>query len=308
MGIFDSLFGGGNSDIANEVGNSAWGGSQSINYAVNSGQDLLNNALANSKDYLTGAEGRGQDYLQQGFDRSIGYVEPWNTAGKNALQVYASLLGLPGYETTFSPESYLRKTPGYLWQLGQGQKALDASAAGRGMLLSGPQRQASQQYGQNLASTYYDKLMNQIKGVGDTGVATGQTMGNWSNQLGLNQANLARMTASDLANLENSIAGQRVGLQKYGAEGTVNAFDKVAQGQVAQDAANQAADQAALKNILGLVGTVGGIATAPLTGGTSLLGSLGSLLGIAGGGGSGGGYTPTWNNTLANFNASSYGR
>lgn len=214
---------------------------------------------------------------------ALGYVQPWNTAGKSALNVYSSLLGLPGYETTFSPQEYLSNTPGYQWQFNQGQKALDAGAASRGMLLSGPQRQATTQYGQNYASNYYDKLMNQLNGLSTQGLGTGQTMGNW----------------------ENEVANRRAGLQMRGAEGTVNAFDKVFQGQVAQHQADQAADQQGLNNILGIAGTVGGMFGG---GGGGMVNALSGMFGGGSGGSSYGGAgssyalpTSSWNNSYSNW-------
>lgn len=292
MGFFDSFFGGG--DTAEKGSEAAWGASRAINAAVNNTNDLYKQYTGQAQNILGDATSRGQGYMADAYNAAAGLISPWQTAGKDALGVYASLLGIPGYETTYSPESYLRKTPGYLWQLGQGQKALDASAAGRGMLLSGPQRQASQQYGQNLASTYYDKLMNQLMGMGNTGLTAGTTMGGWRNQLGINEANMEMESAKLRAIMENQLGSNIVGNQWKGAQGTADAINKEFQAQMAAD-----------QNSFGfgdLLGLGAGLITGPL--GTN---ALSGLFG-GGSGGGGGGYTPSWDNTLAQFNASSYGR
>lgn len=96
---------------------------------------------------------------------------PYQKFGKAGLAMYQQMLpqilAQSGYQH-FTPEMYrdsplytpmvrnlaeLQATPGYQFQLEQGQKQLDQSAAARGGLLSGAQLQAAQQYGQKQAAT-----------------------------------------------------------------------------------------------------------------------------------------------------------
>ena len=203
------------------------------------------------------------DLIRGGMGTATGYLSPYLSQGTNALNAYAGLLGLPGASTTYNPAQYLQSTPGYQWQLQQGQNALDASAASRGNLLSGPQRQATQQYGQNYASNYYQQLMNQLQGLSQQGQQAGGTMGNW------------QMTgANELANLEMGM-GQ-------------NAQNTMATGAMAQYQGSQQRNQNAMQNYLGLAGM--GISTLLGSGvGNSLMQGLGTggnaLMQYLGGGG-----------------------
>ena len=96
---------------------------------------------------------------------------PYQKFGKAGMQMYQQmlpeLLRQSQYQQ-FTPEMYaesplytpmvrnlaeLQATPGYQFQLQQGQKQIDQSAAARGGMLSGAQLQASQQFGQKQAAT-----------------------------------------------------------------------------------------------------------------------------------------------------------
>lgn len=96
---------------------------------------------------------------------------PYQKFGKAGMKMYQQMLpqilAQMQYQD-FTPEMYkdsplytpmvrnlaeLQATPGYQFQLEQGQKQLDQSAAARGGLLSGAQLQAAQQFGQKQAAT-----------------------------------------------------------------------------------------------------------------------------------------------------------
>lgn len=80
---------------------------------------------------------------------------PWMTTGGAANSQLANIYGLNpgqnGIPNTQALTTALTNFPGYQFGLQQGQTALDQSAASRGMLLSGNQLAASQQYGQGYA-------------------------------------------------------------------------------------------------------------------------------------------------------------
>jgi hypothetical protein len=70
-----------------------------------------------------------------------------------------------------------RETPGYQFALQEGIRAQDASAASRGMLLSGRQLKALQERGMGLADQTYSQYWNRLAGVaGVGGAATGQAI------------------------------------------------------------------------------------------------------------------------------------
>ncbi|SFI84479.1 hypothetical protein [Albimonas pacifica] len=67
-------------------------------------------------------------------------------------------------------------TPGYQFQLEQGQQAIDRSAAARGGLFSGATMKASQRFGQGLAAQEYNTYLNRLAALAGTGqAATGAT-------------------------------------------------------------------------------------------------------------------------------------
>lgn len=109
-------------------------------------------------------------------------LQPWMTSGSAANTQLASLYGIgtgPGGASTApnsaAMTSALENTPGYQFTLGQGTKALDRSAASQGLLLSGGQLQAAQQYGQGLAETNawqpYVNELNQFSTTGQNAAA-----------------------------------------------------------------------------------------------------------------------------------------
>lgn len=75
-----------------------------------------------------------------------------------------------------SPTEMLRATPGYGFQVEEGQKALERQASARGLALSGPQEKAMTTFRQGLADQTYQQYLNnlwQTVGSGQ-GAAAGQ--------------------------------------------------------------------------------------------------------------------------------------
>ena len=89
---------------------------------------------------------------------------PYTGAGASAVGQLSSLLGSPGggWNQSFQAPTAAQAaaTPGYQFQLQQGENALQNSAAANGGLLSGNEAAAQQQYGQGLASTNYQQTYN----------------------------------------------------------------------------------------------------------------------------------------------------
>ncbi|WNG71741.1 DUF4214 domain-containing protein [Cupriavidus gilardii] len=95
-------------------------------------------------------------------------------------------------------EQDFKTDPGYEFRLGEGQKALESSAAARGGLLSGAAAKAMTKYSQNFASNEYQNAYNRFTNdqtntfnrlAGIAGV--GQTATNQLGQAGQNYANQA---------------------------------------------------------------------------------------------------------------------
>lgn len=93
------------------------------------------NMLGGVQGYM--AQGEMEDELLQGLGQARGQLEPFSTA-------------------EFNPGD-LTQTPGYQFQLQQGQQALDRAASARGNVFSGAALKEAQRFGQGLADqTFQD--------------------------------------------------------------------------------------------------------------------------------------------------------
>jgi len=129
-------------------------------------------------------------------------VQPYMQAGQQALGQYQNLLN--GGAANFD----LSKMPGYNFQMQQGQQALDNSAAARGGALSGNALQATQQFGQGLASTQFQNYMSQLQGMAGMGLNASQNLN--QNQVNLAQAGAGYMN-SGITGAANAQAGATIG-------------------------------------------------------------------------------------------------
>ena len=88
--------------------------------------------------------------------------EPFYQAGVNALPAYTKGV-MPGGDLVrpFSMADY-QADPGYGFRMSEGMKALDRSAASRGLLRSGPTIAGAIERGQNLATAEYDRAYNRF--------------------------------------------------------------------------------------------------------------------------------------------------
>jgi hypothetical protein len=96
-----------------------------------------------------------QPFLKGGYAGTNRLQELLGVGGNTGAQGYGSL----NEKFSFNPGD-LTQTPGYQFQLQQGQEALDRKAAAGGGFYSGAALKASQGFGQDLASTTFDKEYN----------------------------------------------------------------------------------------------------------------------------------------------------
>lgn len=105
------------------------------------------------------------------FNEQKALQEPFRTAGISAQNQLLTLLGLPGgtqgaeygrYARPFGMQDF-QADPGYAFRLSEGMKALEASRAAKGGLLSGATGKALSRYGQDLASQEYGNAFNRFQ-------------------------------------------------------------------------------------------------------------------------------------------------
>lgn len=190
---------------------------------------------------------QGIGYQQGIYNDTRGNFAPYIDAGHNALQSVASFFGLGPAGEQGAQRAYqnFTNTPFYQFPLQQGIQARDASAAARGLTLSGGQEKAISNYGQQYASQ------------------------NFSNYLqGLSQLAGGGMNATSQLGQIGASVGHDVG-QGYQAMGTAQASGTVG----AQNALNKGLDF--IPNIIGSL--TGGLPTS--TGGSSSPGLLSGIFG-----------------------------
>lgn len=155
------------------------------------------------------------------YDQTRQDQAPYRDAGKNALGQMQN----PNFQQDFNwndPGTDNVKDPGYAFRLAEGNKAINAAAAARGMGNSGATLKALTKYGQDYASNEYNNAYNRfntnqtqrfnrlasLAGVGQT--ANGQTAAagmNAANQMGSNILGGANAAAAATMAGGNAING-----------------------------------------------------------------------------------------------------
>lgn len=233
-GFFDSLFGGGNEREAADKNRAELQG------YLTKGLGYLDSGLTNSKGALDNA---GNIY--GGLQNKYG-------AGTS---LYLDALGVNGGDKAKAAQSSFTTSPGYQAGIDAGIDVLNRRRASGGMLDSGNADLDALTYGQNAQNQQYNGWLDRLGGLVSPEMAAGAGAAG-------NQTNLANLYQSDATN--------RVGLQGNVTSGNIGANNYQAAGA-----------SAGAKNLLG-----GALSLATL--GTSLAGGGGGLGSLFGGGSSNG--------------------
>jgi hypothetical protein len=108
---------------------------------------------------------------ERALERQIGLQEPFRQAGLTAQEQIMQLLGIGGdaaaadYGSLAKPfgMEQFEQDPGYAFRQSEGMKALERSAAARGLLQSGPTLKGIQRFGQESASQEYGNAFNRYQ-------------------------------------------------------------------------------------------------------------------------------------------------
>lgn len=165
---------------------------------------------------------QGQQQAAGALEKGVEAYTPYQQFGTESTNRLATLMGLrPGDGSGSLMEmptmAQLQMDPSYKFQFDQGMRAVNASAAARGMGLSGANIKGAQEFGQNLASTNYGNAYNRFMqnranqiAMLQGGVGTGMNAAQGIGGLQGNVANVYRGTSQDLANNYNAM-GQNMG-------------------------------------------------------------------------------------------------
>lgn len=114
-----------------------------INLGNNSSTDRAIRAQREAGD-------RANTFLGDTYQDQINYLDPWAQEGSGAMKDLASGSFMNNWQAD----------PGYQFRLQEGQKALEGSAAAKGMLNSSGTMKSLMRYGQGLASQEYGNIYN----------------------------------------------------------------------------------------------------------------------------------------------------
>lgn len=224
-----------------------------IQSALNQANPLIETAQINTAGDVTGAGGNAAQAVQDAAAAATGRVDtgvtaanallaPYLTGGAQAFQNLSSLVNAPQQQFQFTQDD-----PSYQFRLNEGLKALERSAAARSGSGGGAALKAITRYGQDYASTEYQKAFDRFR----------QTQ----------QDRFAQL--SNVAGLGYNAAGQAGGNITAGAQygGDIGFRGATSAGGFRTNAAQTAADitnrGAALRsqNILGTAGTIADLTT-----------------------------------------------
>ncbi len=168
---------------------------------------------------------------ERALERQIGLQEPFRQTGVNALADYATA----SQYTPFGMDQF-QADPGYQFRMSEGMKALERSAAARGILQSGGTLKDITRFGQDAASQEYQNAFQRYLaerqqklqpleyriGLGQNAASnqgvnigsTAQNVGNLTTSLGdiksagiMGQSNAFTNTMGNLANIASQAAG-----------------------------------------------------------------------------------------------------
>lgn len=146
------------------------------------------------------------------YDQSRADLAPWRETGGRALGKMEDA----DYMRDFTMADF-QADPGYAFRMAEGQKALERSAAARGMQLGGAQLKALTRYGQDMGSQEYQNAYNRFNADRD------RRFGRLSNLAGMGQS-AASQTANNAMAYGGSMADMYTGL------GNAQASAHIAQG------------------------------------------------------------------------------
>lgn len=180
------------------------------------------------------------------YDTTRGDLLPYNTAGQTATNaLISSTIGQqqPQYQPVVMDQATLENTPGYQFNLAQGLKATQNSAAARGLGSSGAALKGAASYATGLADSTYQtqfqnattnatnvynsavagqtNAFNRLLGISQLGEGAAAQTGAYGTTTGQNIGNQAVQTASSIGN--NTVQGANATAAGYnGAANSLN--------------------------------------------------------------------------------------
>lgn len=161
---------------------------------------LTKTAERRAAGHETDAQNRANALYTDLYNQTSADYKPYQEGGASAFDSLLRTYGIGKGQNGQADYSGFENSPDYQFALDQGQKSLDRSAASRGRLYSGAQMQASQKFGQGLATQNLGNYRTGLGNISQMGVNATNAMGNirqnYGNQLGGGYINLGDIAAA----------------------------------------------------------------------------------------------------------------
>ena len=157
-------------------------------------------------------------------DIASGYQQPFYDTGMDSLSQLADILGINGPEAAAAARERFQTSPGYQFQLDEGVRAIDRSAAARGGLYSGQTGRDLMTFGTGLANQEFNNYLSRLAELAGSGQGAAGTLSQIASGFGSNAANTLLGTAANKANTRtggmNAITGFNSNAASATAQGT----------------------------------------------------------------------------------------
>lgn len=189
-------------------------------------------AAKSAADVQAQSAREARDLAKQIYEKQVSLQEPFRTAGITAQNQLLTLLGLQGgtqgaefgrYARPFGMQDF-QADPGYAFRLSEGLKALEASRAAKGGLLSGATGKALSRYGQDLASQEYGSAFNRYQTERTNRLAPLGSLMQTGQAAASNQGTVAGQYGTTAGNLTTDIGAVTAGGQLGSARAISNAL------------------------------------------------------------------------------------
>jgi hypothetical protein len=137
--------------------------------------------------------------ISSGQQQANAAVAPYQTQGTNALTDYANLEGLNGSAAATTAMGNFTASPGYQYDVSQGLRAVDAGAAGKGILRSGATLKAEQTLGNNLADQDFSNYTNRLSNLAGMGLSASTNVASTDTAAAGQQASIYGNTTTGLS-------------------------------------------------------------------------------------------------------------
>lgn len=178
---------------------------------------------------------------QTGINTSGAVLSPYSSTGSAAESALASLYGLGGQAPNYSA---FTSTPGYQFQVQQGDNAINRAAAASGNGFSSTTLAQLGNYNSGLASTQYQQYLQNLYGLTQTGAGAASAQGAQAVQgagnLGTQYGNQGNANASGIAGAAGAVANAAGKL--FGSGSSSNSPDTSGIGTYASQEAGNSAD------------------------------------------------------------------